>query len=170
MESANISHNDWPWSKIHVPVAGINIISYKVCYWRTSGQSRFANTASPPTHFTNLLWARSTSVTDLITNLSWPQSLFSPPPLQFVYLPLYQVDTVTAFEHPFPLLTYPFFEVLNTAFNSPSLIFALNRFVQSWIRPISNFLTISFTNNSSSQSPHFKFALRSELKGENITP
>ena len=24
--------------------------------------------ASPPTNFTNLLWARSTSVTDLITN------------------------------------------------------------------------------------------------------
>ena len=30
-----------------------------------------------PTHFTNLLWVRSTSVTDLITNLSRQQPLFS---------------------------------------------------------------------------------------------
>ena len=33
--------------------------------------------AEPPTHFTNLLWARSTSETDLITNLSRHQPLFS---------------------------------------------------------------------------------------------
>ena len=33
--------------------------------------------ASPPTHFTNLLWVRSTSVTDLIANLSHQQPLFS---------------------------------------------------------------------------------------------
>ena len=33
--------------------------------------------AEPPTHFTNLLWARSTSQTDLITNLSRYQPLFS---------------------------------------------------------------------------------------------
>ena len=32
---------------------------------------------NPPTHFTNLLWARSTSETDLITNLSRHQPLFS---------------------------------------------------------------------------------------------
>ena len=35
-------------------------------------QSRFVKT-----HFTNLLWVRSTSVTDLITNLSRRQPLFS---------------------------------------------------------------------------------------------
>ena len=31
----------------------------------------------PPTHFTNLLWVRSTSVTELITNLSRRQPLFN---------------------------------------------------------------------------------------------
>ena len=46
-------------------------------------QSRFVKfvgvkpQAEPPTHFTNLLWVRSTSVTDLITNLSRQKPLFS---------------------------------------------------------------------------------------------
>ena len=60
-------------------------ISYKVCYWRTSGPKKVCKIcgrvrpqAEPPTHFTNLLWVRSTSVvTDLITNLSRRQPLFS---------------------------------------------------------------------------------------------
>ena len=33
--------------------------------------------AEPHTHYTHLLWVRSTSITDLITNLSRRQSLFS---------------------------------------------------------------------------------------------
>ena len=36
-----------------------------------------AHCSLTPTHFTNLLWAHSTSVTDLITNLSCQQPLFS---------------------------------------------------------------------------------------------
>ena len=46
-------------------------------------QSRFVKfvegeaAGQPSTHFTNLLWVRSTSVTDLITNLSRRQPLFS---------------------------------------------------------------------------------------------
>ena len=34
------------------------------------------NSASPPTNFTNLLWARSTSETDLITNNIIPICLY----------------------------------------------------------------------------------------------
>ena len=57
----------------------LSFISYKVCFWRTSGPKyNFVRPqAEPPTHFTNLFWAWSTSVTDLITNLSRWQPLFS---------------------------------------------------------------------------------------------
>ena len=70
-----LEHRTVEWSVIFLVIRSVSDV--------LRPQSRFVKVlgvrpqAESPTHFTNLLWVRTMSVTDLITNLSRRQPLFS---------------------------------------------------------------------------------------------
>ena len=84
------SFSRWTWARVQTARSTAYFNGWPYIFWYTfilliiksvtdvlRAQSRFVKFAEPPTHFTNLLWVRGTSVTDLITSLSRQQPLFS---------------------------------------------------------------------------------------------